>query len=181
MKHKVLAFILAAAGLLAVCLTGFASTIGDGTSKITKKEVKALLKEFKKNKGYECEEVGSFGLALMKAVADSDDEDDADGRLVLKSIDKLKGIIAADLSDCNLDVIFRFNARVEELLKDAPLLIEAKDEDESIKIYGTVSPNGKHVSDVIIFCPEDAELTYFEGIIDIGALRQYANEKEAGK
>lgn len=181
MKHKVLAFILAVAGLLAVCLPGVASTIGDGTTKITKKEVKALLKEFKKNKGYECEEVGSFGLAVIKAVSKLEEEDDADGRLVVKSIDKLKGIIAADLSDCDLDVIFKFNARVEEFLKDAPLLLEAKDEDETIKIYGTVAPNGVYVSDVVIFCPQDAELTYFEGQINIDALRQYATEKETGK
>lgn len=178
MKHKVLAFILATVALLAACRPGVASAADERTAEVGKKEVKALLREFKGSRGYECSEVGPFLLSIMKTGMKyfDDDDDDADNRLIMKSVKNLKGVTVADLSDCSPEVKAKFNSRMEEVFRNASLLIETKDDDETVRIYGKTSADGRYVEDVVIYCPDDAELTYLEGKIDIDALMEYSSE-----
>lgn len=63
-----------------------------------------------------------------------------------------------DYEDCNEQVKTRFNAEVAKLLAGAELLMEVKDEEDTVKIYGEASDNGNVVKNCVLFVPEDGAL-----------------------
>ena len=56
---------------------------------------------------------------------------------------------------------------MRRLLDGVELLMSAKDDDESVYIYGYVSGDGTKVKDLVIFAPDEGALICLYGTIDM--------------
>lgn len=145
---------------------------------VPRSAIKALVSEFRHYDEFESISLGKFTTGLLKkAVAlgawTEDKEDREEARLTLAVMKSVKGITIADYEDCSFEVRHKFNARLCKLLEGVELLMTAKDDGESLYIYGCTDKDGREVRDLVLFSPDDGSLVCVFGTIrmeDIGKL-----------
>jgi hypothetical protein len=64
----------------------------------------------------------------------------------------------------------QFNSKLTDLFAGVEKIIEIKDEEDVVNIYGTLGNGGETLEDVIIYLPEDCALICFIGSIDFDKL-----------
>lgn len=174
MKRTLTLFILAVS-----MLATFASCGSNATAKSPNSEIKSLVKSYNRQSGFDAINLGSFAMSMLKSGADLVEEDgDNESKLIKESIDKLDGITMADFSDCKSIVKNEFRQKLSDLLKKKELLVETKDDGESILIYSDPSNGGSWVDNLIIYMPDDCGLVCLWGSVNIDNVMDYAkNEK----
>lgn len=175
--------ILFAILLAALTFTGCAGRSGKSHDSVKQGELKSdiysLLSEYKSQSGFEMIRLGSFGTALMRSglslAAKTDEEaDDEDLHKALSVVKGVKGIAIVDYEDVKLTVRDEFNARLKAIFDRSELLMEAKDEDDDMLIYGSVSEDGGTLSDMVLYVPEDCALICLFGNIPSEAIAEIA-------
>lgn len=111
--------------------------------------------------------IGGMALKFGKMVSGLDRE--------LPVMRGVKSMIVVDYDDCPAAVKDKFNARMAGELRGCELLMEAKDGNEKMSIYGTSSDDGGKISDIIMFAPEDGALICFFGTISASDLAELVN------
>lgn len=175
--------ILFAILLAALTFTGCAGRSGKSQDSVKQGELKSdiysLLSEYKSQSGFEMIRLGSFGTALMRSglslAAKTDDEaDDEDLHKALSVVKGVKGIAIVDYEDVKLTVRDEFNARLKAIFDRSELLMEAKDGDDDLLIYGSVSEDGSTLKDMVLYVPEDYALICLFGNIPSEAIAELA-------
>lgn len=105
--------------------------------------------------------VGGFVARLAMKFAEDEDVKAAAGL-----VDHLKKLYVVDYEDCSEALKDKFNAKIGKALRGSELLMEAKDDDERMSIYGTPSADGSTVSDIVLFAPQSGALICFFGSMD---------------
>lgn len=85
-------------------------------------------------------------------------------------------IAVAEYEDCDANVRDRFNEKVAKALENSELLMEVKDEEDMVRIYGTITEDGDKIKDCVIFIPEDYTLVCIFRTIPMKALMKLAGE-----
>lgn len=114
-------------------------------------KVQTLVNEFRHNEGFDGITLGPLGLSLVKTLALSDSDMDAEDREVLKAFTHIRRLSILDFEDARPDVKERFVSRVKKILEGMELILEAKDDGSRLTIYGI--DNGKEIKDCILFDP----------------------------
>lgn len=171
--------------LLAILLIGFslAGCAGRGTSnadkgtdgsKVLKSELNALCTEYKSCKGFEVVSIGSLGTSIIRKVlsfsAKMEEEYDEDIRKLLAISKDVKGMVIVDYEDSSKNDRDEFDARLEKILTTSNLLMEVRDGDDLVQIYGLVSEEGSHVRDFVLHSTEDCALVCLFGSIPMDAV-----------
>ena len=147
-----------------------------------KKEVKtsdivALVSDYRSEDGFEAVVVGKFAMGLVKSLAKmSMDKEDRDA---LKVISGIKKVVVAEYEDAAPEVRDEFNKKATALLDKAEKILEAKDDGDTVHIYGTLAKSGEAISDIIIHVPTESTFVYLLGSIsanDISKLMEMSNE-----
>lgn len=112
--------------------------------------------------------IGGVGIGLMKMAGRFSGDDDA--KMALATMDGLRKLMVLSYEDCSVSLKDRFNAKIMKTLNGCEKLMEAKDDGESISIFGTTSKDGSKISDIVMFAPEDCALICFFGTIDADKL-----------
>ena len=86
-------------------------------------------------------------------------------REAMKSLQNINKIVAVDFEDAAYSSRSGFTAKLEEILKDMPLLMEMRDDGETVRIYG--KEEGTYIRDFVLY-DTDGELIYFEGLVQPG-------------
>ena len=131
---------------LTILLTGTLAWAGNPAAK-----VQTLVNEFRHNEGFDGITLGPLGLSLVKTLALSDSDMDAEDREVLKAFTHIRRLSILDFEDARPDVKERFVSRVKKILEGMELILEAKDDGSRLSIYGI--DNGKEIKDCILFDP----------------------------
>ena len=121
--------------------------------------------------------IGGIGISLIKIGAKHSDDDDA--KAALAAFKGVKRLVVADYEDSEPRVRERFNKKISAALEGCEMLMEAKDEGESIRIYGTPSADGSKINDIVVFSPESGAFICMFGIIDADKIGEIA--ETAGK
>ena len=87
----------------------------------------------------------------------------------------IKNMIVVDYGDCPAPVKEKFNEKMSGELRGCELLMEAKDGNEKMSVYGTTSNDGAEISDIIMFVPQDGALICFFGTISANDLSDLVN------
>lgn len=170
MKRFLTLFIVAA-GLLALS----ASCDRSANAKTSNPEIKGLIRAYKSENGFDAVNLGSFAMSLIKSGSDMFDDGDGDEtKLIRESIDKLRGVTVADFSDCKASVKEEFKQKLSKLLKKKELLLETKDDGESVLIYSDPSKGDSWVKNLIIYMPDDCDLVCLWGSVNIENVMEYA-------
>ena len=131
---------------LTILLAGTLAWAGNPAAK-----VQTLVNEFRHNEGFDGITLGPLGLSLVKTLALSDSDMDAEDREVLKAFTHIRRLSILDFEDARPDVKERFVSRVKKILEGMELILEAKDDGSRLSIYGI--DNGKEIKDCIRFDP----------------------------
>lgn len=150
--------------------------------KVPRTAINALINDYRHHDEFESINLGKFMTYLVKkAGAISLYDDDMDGqemeeaRLAFNAMKSIKGITVADYEDCSPKVRRDFNRKMSRLLDGVELLMSAKDDDESVYIYGYVSGDGTKVKDLVIFAPDGGSLICLYGTIDMDNVGKLVN------
>ena len=135
-------------------------------------QLRSLVSTYKGTEGFEIVDVGSLGLGLLKAAAKTAAESPED-REALKLFDGLKRLTIVDFSDVAPATKEKFLRKAQRILSQGELLMEAKDEGETVRIYGTPSKNGNVLQDIallagdaLIFLRGSIRTDQIEALID---------------
>ena len=131
---------------LTILLAGTLAWAGNPAAK-----VQTLVNEFRHNEGFDGITLGPLGLSLVKTLALSDSDMDAEDREVLKAFTHIRRLSILDFEDARPDVKERFVSRVKKILEGMELILEAKHDGSRLSIYGI--DNGKEIKDCILFDP----------------------------
>ncbi len=97
---------------------------------------------------------------------------DAEDRATLQALKGVKSLTIIDFGDTSEDRKKAFGAQVETILSDMELILEAKDEGDAVRIFGT--EDGDRIRDIILYS-RDGTLLITKGIIDVGQLGSLAD------
>lgn len=115
-------------------------------------KVQTLINEYRHHDGFDTVTLGPLALSLMRTVVLCDSDLDNEDREVLRAFDKVNRLSIVDFEDAAPAVRERFSKRVNQLLDGMDLLIEAKDSDSRLSIYGD-EKNGV-IRNCILFDPD---------------------------
>ena len=125
-------------------------------------QLRNLVSSYKGTEGFDVVDLGGVSLGLLKAAARTAAETPED-RAALKLFDGLKRLTVVDFSDAEPAARDKFLRKAKKILNEGEMLMEAKDEGETVRIYGVSSADGNLLEDVAILA-EDA-LIFVRGTI----------------
>ncbi len=173
MKKKLILIMLILTAGMALCQAQ------DSGKKVPRKEINALVNDFRHYDEFESINLGRFMTSIIrKAGAMSAYDDDMDRqereqtKAAFDAMKSINGMTIVDYEDCSLKVKEKFNRRMNKLLEGVELLMSAKDDEDSVYIYGYVTGDGSKVKDLVLFSPDDGTLLCLYGTIDMDKIGQ---------
>ena len=139
-------------------------------------ELRSLVSSYKGTEGFEIVDMGGIALSLLRAAARTQVED-AEDRAALDLFNGIKRLTVVDFSDAAPEKKESFLRKARRILSKEELLMEARDGNEKVHIYGTSSKNGEVLEDIVILA--DEALISVRGSIrtdQIEALMKQANK-----
>ncbi len=167
--------------LIIVLIVAFASLVVCNAAtegkKVPRSEIKSIVKEFKRYDEFEGLTIGKFWLNLLKSVEklspdEMDDDEKEEMQQFFKLMKSIDGLIVADYEDCSAEVKSKFNARMSKALEGVELLMEEKDEDDVVRIYGYVNKDGTEIKDLVLFSPGEGNFMCMLGILKMENLEE---------
>ena len=148
-------------GLLLPMMAG-AITVRDY---ISRQQIKTLISECRQYEGVEVVQLGQIGTGALKGAIRLASLSDSDARNIAKLTKGIKGISIFDFEGCpdhHKDII---RSRLERILANGEVLMEARDGGDQITIYGLVDEKGDKIRDFIMYAPADCALICLFGTI----------------
>ena len=136
------------------------------------------ISDYRHVSGVQVISVGKLGLGLAKVVANlsAESEEDKAALAILNGINK---VVVVNYEDATSAKQKELNSKLSKLFNSAEKIIEVKDEEDTVNIYGTSVNRGESIDDLMIFIPEDYTLICILGSISaerIAELIKIANE-----
>ncbi|MBO6063805.1 MAG: DUF4252 domain-containing protein [Bacteroidales bacterium] len=139
-------------------------------------QLRSLVSSYKGTEGFDIVDIGGISLGLLKAAAKSAAETPED-REALKLFNGLKRLTIVDFSDAAPETREKFLRKANRILNGGEMLMEAKDGDETVRIFGTSSEDGSLLEDIALLAGD--ALIFVRGSIradQIGALMKQADK-----
>ena len=144
-----------------------AATFGNRASK---NRIGSFIADCRRYEGAEVVHLGTFATKIGKGVLKIASIDDPEAREMLKMIRDVKSLYVLNYEDCSNSVKVKVNNRLEKMLEGSDMLMESKDGDDKIKIYGIVDENGEKISDFILHTPSECAVICILGSISTEAI-----------
>ena len=116
-------------------------------------QIRTLVNEYCNEPGIEVVDLGSVALGLLRATIRTQAENEQDK----KAIELLRGIKRLTVLDCSeaaQNVRESFLRKAKRALSSEEMLMEAKDGDETVRVYGQSSSDGNLLQDIIILADD---------------------------
>lgn len=162
--------------ILCLWTTAFASMAGNRNTDT--RNIINTIREYKHVSGIHVISVGKLGMGLAKVVANMAAESEEE-KAALAILDGINKVVVVDYEDASEAKQKELNSRLSRLFNKAELILEVKDEEDTVNIYGTSCGGGESIDDLMIFIPEDYTLVCVLGSISaerIADLIKIANE-----
>lgn len=141
----------------------------DGTAN----KIISLANQYKHNDEFEVVKIGPLFMKLIKMTTkEATDVDDEDTWAML---DGVKKMVVVEYDDAAAGVREEFNEKARKILSKCDVLMEAKDGDDIVRIYGDISSEGDKVSDLVIFVPTDGALICIAGTVAMSEVQSIMN------
>ena len=135
-------------------LTAVASGPG---RKVSRSEVSSIISEYRHYDGVEVVKLGWLATAALKGVVRHAGNDE-DTRQIREALRGIKSVTVLEYEDASPDVRHRLNSRIAHALDGRELLMEAKDSDASLQIFGVVDESTGTIRDFILNTPGNCAL-----------------------
>ena len=164
--------LLLAAILLPLC----APTLTGGN--IPKSKITSLIAECQHYEGVEVVQLGSLATMALKATVRLAASDEPDVREALKLISGIKRISVIDYENCESITRDKIGRKLDRLLAGGDLLMETRDGNEVMQIYGVVDEENGTVKDFIMHNPSGATLICIFGSIPVEKIARLATQDD---
>lgn len=157
-----------------LCVTAM-STV-DARNGIKEAGLKKAISEFDSKEGVYVINLGPLGTSLARTIAKAavKTTEDKQAEAALNSIKNLKKATVVVFEDSEQAVKDNFRKKFDRVLPEDSLLMEVRDEEDTVHIYGTVDEDASVVKNLILYVPGDCVLLYLEGKLSIDSLAQIA-------
>lgn len=169
-KMKRILFIVSILGML---LTGTASGAGISKAKIT-----AFLYECQQYEGVELVQMGRMATLALRGAIKLGSIDDPDAREAVKLISGIKRISVLEYEDCEPEIREKITRKLDRMLKESDLLMETRDGNDRMQIYGVVDEKSGTVRDFVLHTPADYSLVCIFGSIPIEKMAKIAMQND---
>ena len=112
-------------------------------------KLRTLVNDYRNEPGFEIVDLGGLGMGLLRAAAKSSVDSEED-RQALEMLRGIKRLTVLDFSDAAEHLKDQFLRKAKRILSDEELLMEAKDGEETVRIYGLTSKDASLLEDIII-------------------------------
>jgi len=162
--------------ILASVLTLSVATAKSSPDDRSRAKLTQTIHEYSSDPDIDVLEIGSLGTSLIKTFAKFASIGDEDMQMAVGLMKNLKKISIVDYSSCKQEVKDSFTAKVQALLNEDNLLMEAKDGTDVMRIYATPDGKGDNLKDIIMFCPGECALISLFGTVSMEAVSKIAFE-----
>ena len=138
-------------------------------------QLRNLVSEYKGTQGFDVVDFGGLGLGLLKAAARTAAETPED-REALKLFDGLKRLTIVDFEEAAPEVKEKFLRKVNRILSTGEMLLEAKDDGETVRVYGSSSKDGQTLQDIALLA--DDALIFIRGSIKTDQIEALIGQAE---
>ena len=112
-------------------------------------KIRTLVNDFRSEPGFEVVDMGPVALGLIRAAARGEVKTE-DDRKALQVFKDIKRLTILDFSDADASRKEKFLRKARRILADEEMLMEAKDDGETVRIYGLSNAAGNILEDIII-------------------------------
>ena len=147
---------------LSLWITAFVSIAANRN--VDTRNIINTISDYRHVSGVQVISVGKLGLGLAKVVANlsAESEEDKAALAILNGINK---VVVVNYEDATSGKQKELNSKLSKLFNSAEKIIEVKDEEDTVNIYGTSVNRGESIDDLMIFIPEDYTLICILGSI----------------
>ena len=136
-----------------------------------------LAEQYRGEPGVEVTDLGRVALSLMRAAARTATTT-PDEKETLAAFSGVTRLLVVDFEDSAEATRQRFSAQVRKLLKKRDLILEARDQGDFLRIYGTLSEDGEEIRDIIIFNESDGGLICAFGSVPTRFLERIRSKRK---
>ena len=137
----------------------------------------ALINDYRDKEGFEVISVGSLGTSIIKKmIVNNLDKVDEKTRSLFKAIDGIKKIAIVDFGSSDAAVRTEFIHKMEKLLSRSQLLMEIKDSENKMYMYGVVGRKNNKVGDFVLYNPDGGNVICLFGSISLDTLMNLADK-----
>ena len=112
-------------------------------------KLRTLVNEFRDEPGFEIVDMGPLALGLIRTAARAEAKND-DDRKALQVFKDIKRLTVLDFSDTDAARKEKFLRKAKRILADEEVLMEAKDDGETVRVYGLSNAAGDILEDIIV-------------------------------
>lgn len=145
---------------------------------VNTRRVISAIRDYRYEPGFEVVSVGKFWMGLTRIAAGLAVETEEE-RMALSILNNIDKIVVVEYEDASEAKRREFDSRLSGLLDRAEKIVEVKDEEDILYIYGTSVNDAESIDDLMIYIPEDCTLICILGSISaekIADLIKMANE-----
>lgn len=116
--------------------------------------------------------LGTLATSAIKTAVRISAKDDPDARQALDILSGIRRLTVFEFEDCEASVKEKINKKLSHILKESELLMEAKDGNDSMQMYGVLDEKGESVRDFVLYTPGDCALICIFGKISMKAVEK---------
>lgn len=164
--------------LLLTCLLATAFCTAALAGNLSKTKLISFITECQRYEGVEVVQLGRLATGALKATVRVTAGDDPDVREALRLISGIKRISVLEYGDCDPAVRSRITRKLDHILNDSELLMETRDGNERMQIYGVVDDATGRVGDFVMHTPSSSSLICIFGSISIEQFAKIAAQND---
>ena len=138
---------------------------------VSRTEITSIISDFRRYDGVEVVRLGRLATGALKGIIRTAGISDPDTRQALQLIQGLKGLTVLEYEDAPSDIRYRLDRRIERALQKSELLMEAKDGDSMMRMFGVVDDASGSVRDFVIYVPDSSSLICLFGRMSLETLK----------
>ena len=145
---------------------------------VSKTQLATLVSEYRQYDGVELVQLGSLATSALKTVIRISAKNDPDAAEALQLLNGIRRLTVFEYEDCSPAVKEKITRKLNRILNGSELLIEAKDGDDSMRMYGVVDEKGDTVRDFILHTPCSCALICIFGKVSMKALSKMMKDND---
>ena len=134
--------------LILTLLVPLAASAAEPAKSVSRSAIASIVSEFRHYDGVEVVKLGRLATGALKGVVSAVGITDPDTREALKLMEGLRGLTVVEYEDAPSDIRYRMDRRIERALQKCELLMEAKEDDGVMRMFGSVHADEYAVRDL---------------------------------
>ena len=156
--------------LLLLVTLPLAAFAGRPAKRINNARLSALIAECRQYDGAEVITIGGFGTSLINGAVRLSAGNDPEARAALRLFSGVRSFGALEFSDCSEAARERISEKIERLLARSEMLVEVKEDDTHMCVYGLLDDASATVRDIVLYDAEDCVFVYAKGSVSMDAV-----------